>query len=143
MDIASFEILPALAGGVLIGLAGIMLMALNGRIAGISGIFGGLLPPRGGDMDWRLTFVIGLVLGGLVYAGLGGDVAAIRIDARYAMIIPAGLLVGFGTQWGSGCTSGHGVCGIGRLSPRGLTATIIYIGVAGLVVFITRHVLGG
>jgi hypothetical protein len=117
-------------------------MFLNGRIAGISGILGGLLPPSRGDTTWRLAFVLGLVLGGLIFVYAGGDLHAIEIAAETPVLIGAGLLVGFGTRLGSGCTSGHGICGIGRLSPRGIVATLIFMGVAILTVFVTRHLIG-
>lgn len=140
----NFTPYSALAGGVLIGLAGVLLMWLNGRIAGISGILGGLLPPSDiSDARWRLMFVLGLVLGGLIHGLIiGGKPAQTYID-NTLLLIGGGLLVGFGTRLGSGCTSGHGVCGIGRMSPRGLVATIIYLGVAMLTLFLVRMVIGG
>jgi len=143
MEIAStFDPVPALIGGVVIGIAATMMMWLNGRIAGISGILGGLLPP-GSDAMWRLAFVIGLIGGGLIFANAGGDLSAIRIEANTPMLIVAGLLVGYGTRLGSGCTSGHGVCGIGRMAPRGIVSTLVYIATAAVTVFITHHVIGG
>ncbi|MDX1580000.1 MAG: YeeE/YedE family protein, partial [Alphaproteobacteria bacterium] len=111
MEIVNFTPYTALIGGLMIGLSAVLLMLFNGRIAGISGIYGGLLPPSAGDFDWRLAFVIGLVLGGAIYSFGGGDLSAIRIEANTGMLIGAGLLVGFGTRMGHGCTSGHGVCG--------------------------------
>ncbi|MFN3232085.1 MAG: YeeE/YedE family protein [Alphaproteobacteria bacterium] len=137
----NFTPLPALIGGVLIGLAATLLMGLNGRIAGISGILGGLLPP-GNDARWRLAFVIGLVCGGGAYVLATGGLPPITSEASTLMLIAGGLLVGYGTRLGSGCTSGHGVCGIGRLSPRGIVSTVIYIGVAAITVFVTQHVMG-
>ncbi|MEN3950315.1 YeeE/YedE family protein [Iodidimonas sp. SYSU 1G8] len=141
MEIVNFTPLPALIGGMLIGLAAVLLMALNGRIAGISGILGGLLPPTKGDIPWRLAFIAGLVLGGLGFAAFGG-VSTIVIEAEVPLLIVAGLLVGVGTRMGSGCTSGHGICGIGRLSPRGIVATVIFMAVAMVTVFVTRHLIG-
>jgi uncharacterized membrane protein YedE/YeeE len=129
----------ATAGGVLIGLAAIVLMAFHGRIAGISGIVGGLLAPRAGDVAWRAAFVIGMIAAAaaLAAAGLG---PALRDRPGLALIVIAGLLVGFGTRLGSGCTSGHGVCGVARLSPRSLVATLVFMASAAAVVFAARHV---
>jgi uncharacterized membrane protein YedE/YeeE len=131
----------ATAGGVLIGLAAIVLMAFHGRIAGISGIVGGLLAPRAGDVAWRAAFVIGMIAAAaaLAAAGLG---PALRDRPGLALIVIAGLLVGFGTRLGSGCTSGHGVCGVARLSPRSLVATLVFMASAAAVVFAARHVFG-
>jgi uncharacterized membrane protein YedE/YeeE len=142
MEIVNFTPASALTGGVVIGAAATLLMWLNGRIAGISGILGGLLPP-GSDALWRLAFVVGLVCGGLVYAAAGGDLEAIEIESSHAVLVCAGLLVGYGTRLGSGCTSGHGVCGIGRLAPRGIVSTAIYMAVAAVTVYVTHHVIGG
>lgn len=129
---------PALAGGVLIGLAAAMLLLFNGRIAGISGVLGGLLWPRRGDVGWRAAFVLGLLGAPLVYA-LVASVPAIQIDAGNGTLITAGLLVGVGTRYGSGCTSGHGVCGLSRLSPRSLVATLVFMGAGFATVFLLRH----
>jgi uncharacterized protein len=130
----------ALAGGVLIGIAAAMLILLNGRIAGISGVLGGLLRPLQGDVGWRVAFVLGLLLAPALYA-LVMKLPVLRIDAEYGALVLAGLLVGVGTRYGNGCTSGHGVCGISRLSPRSLAATALFM-VAGFVtVFVLRHVL--
>ena len=128
----------ALAGGVLIGIAAAMFLLLNGRIAGISGIVGGLLNPSRGDMAWRAAFVVGLVGAPLVYR-LFAVVAPLRIDAGYGALVLAGLLVGIGTRYGSGCTSGHGVCGLSRLSVRSLAATAAFIGAGFATVFTLRH----
>lgn len=141
MEIVNFTPIPALIGGALIGLASVLLLLTTGRIAGISGILGGLLPPTRGDTTWRLAFIAGLMLGGLGFVYLG-DVSAIAIEADTPLLIAAGLLVGVGTRVGSGCTSGHGICGVGRLSPRGLVATCIFVGVAMVTVFVTRHIMG-
>ena len=131
----------ALAGGVLIGIAAAMFLLLNGRVAGISGILGGLLRPAPGDVAWRAAFVLGLVGAPLVY-GLFAALPVLRIDAQFGALVVAGLLVGVGTRYGSGCTSGHGVCGLSRLSPRSLVATAAFMGAGFLTVFITRHLLG-
>jgi uncharacterized membrane protein YedE/YeeE len=123
----------------LIGLAAATLLLMNGRISGVSGILGSLLTPRGSEVGWRVAFTAGLVLGAAVYlVATGGD--AIQIQASVPVLVVAGLLVGFGTRLGSGCTSGHGVCGIARLSWRSISATITFFGVAALTVFLTQHV---
>ncbi|MEN3973534.1 YeeE/YedE family protein [Emcibacter sp. SYSU 3D8] len=142
MEIVNFTPIPALIGGAMIGLASVLLMGLWGRIAGISGILGGLLPPAPGDTTWRLAFIVGLMLGGLGFVFLG-DVSSIVIEASTPILIVAGLLVGVGTRLGSGCTSGHGVCGVGRLSPRGMVATVLFVATGMATVFVTRHVIGG
>ena len=141
MEIVNFTPVAALIGGVLIGMAALLLLALNGRIAGISGILGGLLPPVAGDTTWRLAFIAGLMLAGLGFT-YRGDLSAIEIEADTPVLIMAGLLVGIGTRIGSGCTSGHGICGVGRLSPRGMVATAIFVGVGMVTVFIARHMVG-
>ena len=126
----------------MIGAAGVLLLWVNGRIAGISGIFGSVLATDQAGNGWRILFLAGLVLGGLAWSLLGGNAAAISIEANTLELIGAGLLVGFGTQLGNGCTSGHGVCGIGRMSPRGLVATLVYVATGALVVLVLRHLLG-
>jgi len=142
MTIVDFTPLPALIGGLLIGSAGVLLLWLNGRMAGISGIFGRVLSTDQSGNGWRILFLVGLVLGGVVWALMGGDTGAITIEASTVELVGAGLLVGFGTQLGSGCTSGHGVCGIGRLSPRGLVSTLCYIGAGAIVIFVMRTMAG-
>ena len=143
MSIAWNEFTPgsALAGGALIGGAAAMLMLLNGRIAGISGVIGGLLRPVSGDLAWRVAFVLGLVAAPGVYA-LFAVLPPSRIDAQWALLVAAGLLVGVGTRYGSGCTSGHGVCGLARLSPRSLVATLAFMAAGFATVAVTRHVFG-
>ena len=131
----------ALAGGVLIGIATAMLVLLNGRIAGISGVIGGLLKPARGDVAWRAAFVIGLLGAPLVYL-LFSTLPKLRIDAGYGALIAAGLFVGVGTRYGSGCTSGHGVCGLSRLSLRSLVATAVFMGAGFFTVFVIRHLFG-
>ena len=130
----------ALIGGMLIGLAAALFALLNGRIAGISGVLGGLFKPTRGDIGWRVAFIGGLVVAPLVY-GLFATLQAVQIDASYVALIVAGLLVGVGTRYGSGCTSGHGVCGLSRLSPRSLVATLSFMGAGFVTVFVLRHLL--
>jgi uncharacterized membrane protein YedE/YeeE len=130
----------SLIGGILLGLAASLFILVNGRILGISGIVGGLLKPRGGDAAWRLAFVLGLVVAPAVYALVGGPVPA-NVDAGWLTLIAAGLLVGVGTRYGAGCTSGHGVCGLSRLSPRSLVATLSFMGAGFAIVFVVRHLL--
>ena len=131
----------ALAGGVLIGIASAMFLLLNGRIAGISGILGGLLKPVRGDVGWRVAFVIGLVVSPLVYLQFAA-VPQPQIDASHVALVLAGLLVGVGTRYGGGCTSGHGVCGLSHLSPRSLVATLAFMGAGFATVFVIRHFFG-
>jgi uncharacterized membrane protein YedE/YeeE len=143
MYINALTPVSALLGGLLIGAAAALLLLVNGRIAGISGIVGGLLSPRRGDLDWRVAFVAGLVLAPVFYAAFGGVLPAIAIDAPAPILILAGLLVGFGARLGSGCTSGHGVCGVSRGSQRSLAATGLFVAAAMLTVCVTRHLAGG
>src|ERR1700704_5326158 len=126
IDWGHFTPWASLAGGMLIGVAAAMLLLLNGRIAGISGIVGGLVAPRQGDLGWRFAFVAGLLVAPALWRLFGGDVIA-RIDAGFGTLVVAGLLVGIGTSYGSGCTSGHGVCWLSRLSPRSLVATLAFM----------------
>ncbi|MEP6721769.1 MAG: YeeE/YedE family protein [Variovorax sp.] len=141
IDWNHFTPFTALAGGGLIGIAAAIFVLLNGRIAGISGVLGGLLWPVRGDSAWRIAFVLGLVGAPLVYL-LFAALPQPQIDAGYGALILAGLLVGAGTRYGSGCTSGHGVCGLSRLSPRSLVATVAFMGAGFVTVFVTRHLLG-
>ncbi len=146
MTIVNFTPLPALLGGALIGLAAALLLLAKGRIAGISGIAGGLFfAESSGDKGWRVLFLIGLVLGGFIYqwSGLGAGVEHISSVADSTLLVVGGLLVGIGTQVGTGCTSGHGICGLARRSPRSLVATLCFMGSAFATVFITHHLLGG
>lgn len=140
IDWTNFTPWAALAGGVLLGLASALFVLLNGRILGISGIVGGLLRPRSGDVGWRISFVLGMLAAPALYWQLAGPVPA-RIDAGWGMVVLAGLLVGAGTRYGSGCTSGHGVCGLSRMSPRSLVATLAFMGTGFATVFLIRHVL--
>lgn len=141
IDWNAFAPWPALAGGVLIGGAAALLVLLNGRIAGISGVLGGLLRPARGDVAWRMAFVLGLLGAPLAYA-LFTALPRPRIDAGEAVLVLAGLLVGIGTRYGAGCTSGHGVCGLSRLSQRSLAATLVFMGAGFATVLVLRHVMG-
>ena len=138
IDLHAFTPWAALAGGLLIGAAATMLLLLNGRIAGISGVLGGLLKPTRGDVGWRVAFVSGLLIAPLLYV-LVAELPRPQIDAGYVALVVAGLLVGAGTRYGSGCTSGHGVCGLSRLSPRSLVATLAFMGGGFATVFVLRH----
>jgi len=141
IDWASFTPWRSLAGGVLIGVAVALFVLLNGRIAGISGVLGGLLNGKQVDSAWRAAFIAGLVGAPLIY-GLFAVVPTPQIDADTAALALAGLLVGVGTRYGSGCTSGHGVCGISRGSRRSVVATFVFMGAGFATVFVLRHVLG-
>ena len=134
-------LLASLAGGLLIGAASLGLLALSGRVAGISGIVGGLLPPRRGDLDWRLGFLAGLLGGGLLLQALVG--LPDGVSGSRAVLIVGGLLVGFGTRLGNGCTSGHGVCGLSRQSPRSLASVVTFMGVGMLVASLVGRLAGG
>ena len=138
IDWNAFTPWSSLLGGVLIGVAAAMFALLNGRIAGISGVLGSLLTPVRGDVGWRVAFIAGLVGAPVLYA-LFAEVPAVQIDASYGALVAAGLLVGIGTRYGSGCTSGHGVCGLSRLSLRSLVATATFMGAGFLTVFVLRH----
>jgi uncharacterized membrane protein YedE/YeeE len=140
---ANFTPLSAAIGGVLICLSAVLLMLLTGRIAGISGIFSGLLNLRGDDKGWRIAFIAGLILAPIIAGVIGYAMAPPTLPANWVIITAAGLLVGFGTRLGGGCTSGHGICGIGRLSMRSIAATVVFMTTAVITVAITRHVLGG
>ena len=135
----NFTPISGFIGGTLIGLASVMLLWLNGRIAGISGIVGGMLSQKGSELGWRAMFVVGLLVGAFGYTFATGGLA-VAIPASIPVLVVAGLLVGFGTRLGSGCTSGHGVCGIGRLSKRSIVATATFMAVAVATVFVTNHV---
>jgi uncharacterized membrane protein YedE/YeeE len=130
----------SLAGGIVIGLASAAFILLNGRILGISGIIGGLLRPTPGDRVWRIAFLLGLLAAPWAYRLAAAPLEA-TIDASWAAVILAGLLVGIGTRYGAGCTSGHGVCGLSRLSPRSLVATLAFMAAGFVTVFLIRHAL--
>jgi uncharacterized membrane protein YedE/YeeE len=140
IDWTPFTPWTSLAGGLLLGLAAALFILFSGRVLGISGIVGGLLRPRKGDAGWRLAFVLGMLVAPSLYALFAGPLQP-RIDAGWGMVVVAGLLVGVGTRYGSGCTSGHGVCGLSRLSPRSLVATLAFMGAGFVTVFLIRHVL--
>lgn len=139
----NLTLFSGLSGGALIGLAASMLMILTGRLAGVSGILGGLLTPRPGDRGWRIAFIAGLIAAPLLAALGGAPLPDPRMTSNMALIALGGLLVGFGTRIGNGCTSGHGVCGFARLSTRSITATIIFMVTAIITVAIARHGFGG
>lgn len=139
-----FTPLASLAGGALIGLASVLLMAYEGRIAGISGIAGRLLPPYRDDaFTSRLGFVLGLLATPLIFMLVTGKSVAQTVSSDLVLMAAAGLIVGFGSVWGGGCTSGHGVCGLSRLSVRSLAATLIFMAAGIATVFVIRHVIGG
>lgn len=133
----------SLTGGALIGLSAVMLMALHGRIAGLTGILSGIIPPMAQDWAWRAAFLVGAIAAPLIVTGLAGPVIAFESTTPMPWLIAGGILVGFGAYIGSGCTSGHGVCGIARLSPRSIVATLIFMIATAVTVFVIRHVAGG
>ena len=141
LDWIHFTPWASLAGGVLLGIASAIFILVNGRILGISGIVGGLLRPKRGDAGWRLAFLLGMLAAPASFALLApaGFLPPPRIEAGYGALVAAGLLVGFGTRYGAGCTSGHGVCGLSRLSPRSLVATLAFMATGFLTVFLVRH----
>src|SRR5437868_14269629 len=139
----NFTPISAAIGGGQIGLSAVLLMLLTGRIAGISGILGGLLDVRCEDKDWRIAFIAGLIVAPLIDGWMGYGMPPPELPASWAVIIAAGLLVGFGTRLGGGCTSGHGICGIGRFSVRSIVATVVFMATAVVTVAITHHLLGG
>ena len=135
----NFTPISGFVGGLLIGGAASLFVLLNGRVAGISGILGGVFGAARGDMGWRIAFVAGIVIGPMIVLALGGPVPAVVLQAPVTVLIIAGLLVGFGTRLGNGCTSGHGVCGLARGSPRSLAATAVFFTCAVATVFVLRH----
>lgn len=137
-----FTPLSALIGGAMIGLSAVILWMMDGRVAGISGIVGGLVDPAAHDAGWRIAFLLGLVAAPLIYWTAGGGYPAITITSSLPLLIAGGLLVGFGTRLGGGCTSGHGVCGMARLSPRSLAATLVFMAGGFATVFVVRHLFG-
>lgn len=143
IDFANFTPWASLAGGVLLGVASALFILLNGRVLGVSGILGGLLTPKAGDIGWRVALLAGMFAAPAVFALLApeGFLSAPRIDAGFGLVVLAGLLVGIGTRYGSGCTSGHGVCGLSRLSPRSLVATLAFMGTGFVTVFVIRHLI--
>src|SRR5271167_2512707 len=139
----NFTPLASLFGGILIGLSASAMLLLEGKIAGISGIFAGVLNPAKGETAWKACFVAGLLAGGLLLRIFLPTAFDFGIIGPYGMLMIAGLLVGFGTRLGNGCTSGHGVCGISRLSPRSIVATATFIATGAIVVYLVNHILGG
>ena len=141
IDWIHFTPWASLAGGVLLGVASAIFILFNGRILGISGILGGLLGARQGDAGWRMAFLLGMLVAPVTFGLIApaGLLPSPRIDAGHGAVIAAGLLVGFGTRYGSGCTSGHGVCGLSRLSPRSLVATLSFMAAGFFTVFLIRH----
>jgi uncharacterized membrane protein YedE/YeeE len=143
IDWFSFTPIPSLFGGILLGVATTLYVLLHGRILGISGIVAGLLPPKEGDRDWRIALILGLISAPFWAALIFGIRPIVVIDTNWFLILVSGLLVGFGTQYSSGCTSGHGICGLSRLSLRSLVATLLFMGAGFLTVFVSRHLMGG
>ena len=143
LDWAHFTPWASLTGGIVLGIASAIFILVNGRILGISGILGGLLPPKVGDTSWRIAFLLGFAAAPTVFHALvpAQYIVAPRIDATDLTVIAAGLLVGIGTRYASGCTSGHGVCGLSRLSPRSLVATASFMGAGFALVYVMRHVI--
>ena len=139
----NFTPLPAFLGGILIGLSAVLLLATNGRIAGVSGIVGGLLAAQARDAGWRLAFIVGLIAAPLLYAAVAGGVPPVAVTSSTGLLLAGGLLVGFGSRLGGGCTSGHGFVGLARLSPRSLVATGVFVTASMVTVLVTRHVIGG
>jgi uncharacterized membrane protein YedE/YeeE len=137
----NFTPISGLTGGLLIGLSTVLLILFNGRIAGISGIIGGLLVGKGSEIGWRAVFLVGLLLGAFVYVLATGVALPVDIQVSLPVLVVAGLLLGFGARLGSGCTSGHGICGIARFSKRSIVATLVFFATAIITVFLTHHVL--
>lgn len=138
-----FDVIPweSLFGGILLGISATVLLLVNGKIAGISGVMNGIMSPKKGDYSWRLLFALGMVVGGLVSVIAFGVEVPSTANISTGLVIAAGLLVGIGTRLGNGCTSGHGICGIGRLSKRSIVATCVFMAVAGLTVFVRLHLV--
>ncbi|AKU57359.1 YeeE/YedE family protein [Vibrio parahaemolyticus] len=131
----------SLFGGILLGISATILLLVNGKIAGISGIMNGIMSPKKGDYSWRLLFAVGMIAGGLISVLMLGVAVPSTANLSLGMVIVAGLLVGIGTRLGNGCTSGHGICGMGRLSKRSIVATCVFMAVAGLTVFVRLHLV--
>jgi uncharacterized membrane protein YedE/YeeE len=143
IDWLAFTPVPSLLGGMILGVAAALYVLLHGRILGISGIISGLLHPKLADSAWRLSLVFGLISAPFLVALFFGIIPVVEIDSSWLTIVIAGLLVGFGAQYGSGCTSGHGICGLSRLSPRSLVATLAFMCAGFVMVFAIRHLIGG
>ncbi|WP_394690910.1 YeeE/YedE family protein [Hoeflea sp.] len=131
----------SLAGGVLIGLSAILLMALNGRIAGMTGIMTGTIPPFSADWPWRIAFLAGAIVAPMLYLAAGGEIAY-AVPVSLPLLALGGLIVGVGVYFGAGCTSGHGVCGMARFSPRSIAATVTFMIATGITVYVVRHIAG-
>ena len=143
IDWLAFTPIPSLLGGIILGVAAALYVLFHGRILGISGIISGLLHPKSGDRAWRMALILGLLTAPLLAALFFEIRPIVEVEADWLAVVIAGLLVGFGTQYGSGCTSGHGICGLSRLSPRSLVATVSFMTAGFLIVFVLRHVIGG
>jgi uncharacterized membrane protein YedE/YeeE len=143
IDWAHFTPWSSLSGGIILGVASALFILMNGRVLGISGILGGLLPPKAGDTFWRLAFLAGMFASPWIFNLLAPTefITTPQIDADLVMLVIAGLLVGIGTRYGSGCTSGHGVCGLSRMSPRSLVATLSFMAAGFLTVYVVRHLI--
>jgi uncharacterized membrane protein YedE/YeeE len=143
LDWAHFTPWSSLSGGIILGVASALFILMNGRVLGISGILGGLLPPKAGDTFWRLAFLAGMFASPWIFNLLAPTefITTPQIDADLVMLVIAGLLVGIGTRYGSGCTSGHGVCGLSRMSPRSLVATLSFMAAGFLTVYVVRHLI--
>lgn len=141
IDWLAFTPIPSLVGGMILGVAAALYVLLHGRILGISGIVSGLVHPKPDDWSWRLAFALGLLSSAFLAALFFGMLPVIDVNANWFTVIVAGLLVGFGVQYGSGCTSGHGICGLSRLSPRSLVATLTFMIAGFIVVFVIRHLI--
>ncbi len=139
----NFTPIASLAGGVLIGIAAVILLAFNGHIAGITGVTRGILTPKEGDTMWRVVFLLGLIVGPSVYQVISGAPVESIITSSTPILVAGGLLVGFGTSLGNGCTSGHGICGLARISKRSMAATGTFMATAAATVYMMRHVIGG
>ena len=140
IDWSHFTPWTSLGGGLLLGLAAALFVLLHGRVLGISGIVGGLLRPTAGDVAWRITFLLGMLCAAGLYRIWGGTLTA-TVDAGWGILVLAGILVGVGTRYGAGCTSGHGVCGLSRLSPRSMVATLAFMAAGFVTVFVARHLV--
>jgi len=143
IDWLSFTPIPSLLGGIILGVAAALYVLFHGRILGISGIISGLLHPKSGDCAWRMALILGLITAPLLAALFFEIRPIVELEADWLAVVIAGLLVGFGTQYGSGCTSGNGICGLSRLSPRSLVATVSFMITGFVIVFVLRHVIGG
>ena len=137
-----FTPLASSIGGILIGLSAVLLMALHGRIAGMTGILGGVIPPLSSDWQWRAAFLAGAIVAPAIWLAVTGMPIGFEVPINTTMMVVGGLIVGVGVTYGSGCTSGHGVCGMARFSPRSIVATIVFMAATFVTVFVVRHVLG-